>query len=162
MKNSITILFLIFSLNTINCQNTPIKKSILRNSEITFMVIDAYQTEPELQKDAWQYILNYKILGSILLSDTSLVQVINELKNNKNFGLFSQRRCPFLAKYAIRISKNKKSKSLIFSDMACPKVLTNTGNGSLTTYDLRDDSDLITLLKSFEKNLQFIMNRSDL
>jgi len=125
------ILLVICTLTLLSACTKSIKKMFktVENAQIIqLFAIEDFATAPEVQTATETYILDYKILNQISLSDSQQVIIKTYVSNLENYTENVARTCPFFAKYGLSFSENGKVTTMIIGTENCPKCMVS-GDG---------------------------------
>ena len=98
-------------------------KHVEKTTEIQCYSIDQYQTEPSKQLSNELYLLDYKILEQIELSETQQNDLKTYFLNTDNYTSKVARTCPFIGEYAVTFGYESEILEMVLSREQCPKGL---------------------------------------
>lgn len=98
-------------------------KTVEKAQIIQLFAIEDFATAPEAQTATETYILDYKILNQIPLSDSQQIEIKIYVANPENYTENVARTCPFFAQYGLSFSENGKVTTMIVGTKNCPKCM---------------------------------------
>lgn len=123
MKPFLAIIFTLTLLTACTKSTKKMFKTIEKSEIIQLFTIEDFATTLEAQDANETYILDYKILNQIPLSDSQQVEIKTYITNPENYTKNVARTCPFFGKFGLSFSQNGKIFSMIIGTENCPKCL---------------------------------------
>lgn len=123
MKPLLAIIFTLTLLTACTKSTKKMFKTIEKAEIIQLFTIEDFATAPEAQDANESYILDYKILNQIPLTDSQQVEIKTYIANPENYTKEVARTCPFFGKFALSFSENGKVVTMIVGTENCPKCL---------------------------------------
>lgn len=119
----LTITALLFMAASCDKNEKQFLKHIEKTTEIVCYEVAEYPTEPSQQAADELYLLGYKILKQVELSDAQQIEIKNYFLNTENYTSKVARTCPFIGKYALTFGYESKILEMVLSREGCPKIL---------------------------------------
>jgi hypothetical protein len=118
--------------------------------QATLFEVADHPTKPEEKAASKQYCLDYEILKTIELKETSIDSLKAAILEEKNYITEAQKNCPIVSKYALTFTKKKNQFfTLIFSASPCEKVIVNCSKKDFkkSYVDLKEKSEILVLIE---------------
>lgn len=131
----LTITALFFMAASCDKNEKQFLKHLEKTTEVQCFSIEQYPTEPSQQATDELYLLDYKILEQIELTDSQQTTIKSYFLNTENYTSKVARTCPFIGKYAITFGFDSSVLEMILSREQCPKGLVK-GKKEVFSFDL--------------------------
>ena len=119
----LTIISLLFMAASCDKNEKQFLKHIDKTTEIQCFSIEQYPTKPSKQAANELYLLDYKILEQIELTDAQQNDLKTYFLNTENYTSKVARTCPFIGKYAMTFGYENEVLEMVLSREQCPKAL---------------------------------------
>jgi hypothetical protein len=141
------ILILLLAIVSISCSNSkPIKK--MRAKNIVLYKIADIPTLPEEQVSGKKYVLDYEVISEINTTIQEKRKLELALANQANYTNENNKKCVFMAKYAIGLSE---SNFVIVSLNPCSKIIVAEKTIEPKYFDLVNGNQIEALIYSITK-----------
>ncbi|MFK7950883.1 MAG: hypothetical protein AB8G11_25105 [Saprospiraceae bacterium] len=119
----LTITALVFMAASCDKNEKQFLQHIEKTTEVQCYVIAEYPTEPSQQAANELYLLDYKIIEQVKLSDAQQTEIKSYFLNTENYTSKVARTCPFIGKYALTFGFEHDVLEMVLSREQCPKAL---------------------------------------